>query len=48
MSELAHFPHFTYANFIRHIEQVLTAVKLILIFPNSLGQETIPLEGIQD
>lgn len=38
MSDLAHFAHFTYANFIRHVEQVLMAVKLILnIFPNSLG-----------
>lgn len=35
-SELAHFPHFTYTNF-RHREQVLIAVKLILLtFPNSL------------
>lgn len=35
-SELARFPHFTYTNF-RHIEQVLTAVKLIVpTLPNSL------------
>lgn len=46
MSELAHFPHFTYANFIRHIEQALNAVKLTQnIFPNSLGTGENSSEG---
>lgn len=40
-SELAYFPLFTYANFIRHLKQLLTTAKLILnIFPNSLGTGT--------